>query len=122
MTSIAFAFSAVLATTTAAWSAPAPTPITLTHSQLTEIVQRAEGDPHTVRGFLGANLVLDLRPITGQPFFVAEGYTHGIAFICQNDFEEGFAGGPVTATLLSYERGEDSRDFVRLNGCTALER
>ena len=121
MTSIAFAFSAVLATTTAAWSAPAPTPITLTHSQLTEIVQRAEGDPHTVRGFLGANLVLDLRPITGQPFFVAEGYTHGIAFICQAGFED-FAGGPITATLVEFERGEDGRDFVKLGACTALER
>lgn len=121
MKSIALAFAAVLATTTAAWSAPAPAPITLTHSQLVEIVQRAEGDPHTVRGFVGANLVLDIRPIPGQPFFAFAGTPHGIAFICENGFEN-FAGGPVAATLVSYERGEDGRDFVKLGACNQLER
>ena len=121
MKSIALALAAIIATTSAAWSAPAPAPITLTHSQLVQIVQRAEGDPHTVRGFVGANLVLDLRPIPGQPFFAYAGNPHGIAFVCQIGFE-GFAGGPITATLVEYERGEDGPDFVKLDGCTALER
>ena len=119
MKSIALAFAAVLATTSAAWSAPAP--ITLTHSQLFEIVQRAEGDPDTTRGFVGAHLTLDLRPIQNQPFFAFAGDQHGIAFICQPDFESS-SGGPITVTLVEYERGEDGRDFVKLNGCTALER
>jgi hypothetical protein len=119
MKSIAFAFSAVLATTTAAWSTSAP--LTLTHNQLVEIVQRAEGDPYTVRGFVGAHLALDLRPIPGQPFFAFAGTPHGIVFICQNDFSD-FAGGPIKATLSSTERGEDGRDFVKLAGCTAQER
>ena len=120
MKSFIIAFAAVLATTSSAWATPAQP--TLTHSQLVEIVRRAEGDPHTVRGFVGANLVLDLRPIAAQPFFAFAGDQHGIAFICQTDFEEGFAGGPVAATLVSYELGEDGRDFVKLGGCTAMER
>ena len=44
-----------------------------------------------------------------------------MAFICQVGFET-FAGGPVTATLVQYERGEDARDYVKLNGCNPLER
>lgn len=123
MKSIAFAFAAIIATTTAAWSAPAtaPAPLTLTHSQLVEIVQRADGDPRTTRGFIGAHLVLDLRPIPKQPYFVTAGNVHGLAFICQTGFEN-FEGGPVTATLVQYERGEDSRDYIKLDGCTGQER
>ena len=121
MKSITLAFVAVLATTTSAWSAPASAPLTLTHSQLIEVVQRASGDPQTTRGFVGAHLVLDLRPSTKHPYFVAAGNAHGLAFICQSGFE-GFAGGPVAATLVEYERGEDGRDYVKLAGCTGLER
>ena len=121
MKSIALAFAAILATTASAWATPAPAPLTLTHSQLVEIVRRAEGDPHNVRGFIGAHIALDLRPISGQPFFAAAGNVHGLAFICQNDFED-FAGGPVAATIVEYGRGEDGRDFVKLDACTALER
>ena len=119
MKAIGIAFAAILATTSASWSAPAP--ITLTHSQLVEIVQRADGDPRTTRGFIGAHLVLDLRPSTKYPYFVAAGGIHDMAFICQVGFET-FAGGPVTATLVQYERGEDARDYVKLNGCNPLER
>ena len=121
MKSIALALASILTITASAWSAPAPAPISLTHSQLVQIVQRADGDPHTARGFVGAHLVLDLRQISGQPFFAAFGNPHDIAFICQAGFED-FAGGPVTATLVEYERGEDGRDYVKLDGCTALER
>ena len=121
MKSIALALAAILATTSAAWATTAPAPITLTHNQLIELVQRAEGDPHTTRGFVGAHIALDLRPISGQPFFAAVGNVLGLVFICQNGFED-FGGGPVAATLSSYERGEDGRDFVKLDGCTALER
>ena len=121
MKSIALALAAILATTSAAWATPAPAPLTLTHDQLIQIVQRAGGDPLTVRGFVGAHIALDLRPIPGQPFFAFAGTPHGIAFICENGFEN-FAGGPVAATLVSYERGEDGRDFVKLGACNQLER
>ena len=121
MKKIAIAFAAVLATTAIAWATPAPAPSTLTHNQLVEIVQRAGGDPLTTRGFVGARVALDICPIPGQPFFAAEGNAHGIAFVCQTDFENG-AGGLVTATLSSFERGEDGRDFIKLDDCTQVER
>ena len=119
MKSIALALAAILATTAAAWSAP--TPLALTHTQLLEIVLNASDDPSTLKSLAGAYLVLDLRPSTKYPYFVAAGHVHGLAFICQPGFEN-FAGGPVTATLVSYEPGEDGRDFAKLGGCTALER
>jgi hypothetical protein len=116
MKSIALALVAVLAVTSAAWSEAA----TLRHSQLVSIVD-ADIDPNTFPGFVGANIVLDLRKIPLQPYFAAASDHHGIAFTCQTDFAD-FAGGPVAATLVSYERGEDGRDFVKLGGCTAQER
>lgn len=121
MKSLHLALASILATTATAWATTAPAPITLTHSQLVEIVRRANGDPHTTRCFVGAHLVLDLREIPNQPFFAFAGNPHGIAFTCQAGFED-FAGGPVSATLISYERGEDGCDFVKLGACTAQER
>ena len=44
-----------------------------------------------------------------------------MAFICQVGFED-FVGGPVTATVIRFEPGEDGRDFVKLDACTGLER
>ena len=117
MKSIFLALASILAVTSSAWSAPAP----LTHTQLLEIVQHATDDPGTLKNLAGAHIVLDLRPSNTHPHFVAAGHVHGLAFICQSDFE-GFAGGPVTATLISYEPGEDDRDHVKLSGCTAQER
>lgn len=119
MKSIFLALAVILATTAAAGAAPAP--LAVTHSDLVEIVQRAYGDPRTTRGFVGAHLALDLRPGAAYPYFVAAGDRHGIAFICQVGFED-FDGGPVAATLVSYEPGEDGRDFVKLDGCTGQER
>lgn len=118
MKSITLALAAILATTSAAWATPVP--LTLTHSQLAGIVH-SDIDPHTVPGFIGAHLVLDLRKIPLQPYFAAASDLHGIAFTCQIGFEDD-GGGPVTATLVSYEVGEDGRDYVKLDGCTALER
>ena len=119
MKSIRLALASILATTASAWAAPAP--LTLTHSQLVEIVQHADPDLNALHGFVGAHLIIDLRPIPSQPYFAAAGHQHGIAFTCEIGFGD-FAGGPVTATLISYELGEDGRDFVKLGGCTALER
>ena len=123
MKSIALALAAILSVTSVAWSAPAtsPAPLTLTHSQLLEIVQSASDDPGTLKGLAGAHIVIDLRPIPSQPYFAAAKQIHGMAFTCQSDFED-FAGGPVTATLIRFERGEDGRDFIKLGGCTAMER
>ena len=117
MKSIATAFAAILVTTSAAWSAS----LTLTHSQLVDIVQHADADLSTLPGFVGAHLVLNLRKIPLQPYFAAADDQHGIVFTCQIGFESG-GGGPVTATLVSYEIGEDGRDFAKLDGCTSLER
>ena len=120
MKSIALALASILSVTSAAWATPAPaTP--LTHSQLVEIVQSASDDPGTLKDLAGAHIVLDLRPGTTYPYFAAAGDRHGIAFICQVGFET-FAGGPVTATVIRYEPGEDGRDFVSLAACTPLER
>ena len=120
MKSIFLALAAILATTATAWAAPAPAPLALTHSQLVAIVH-ADVDPNSVPGFVGAHIALDLRPSAIQPHFVAAGHVHGTAFICQSGFD-GFDGGPVAATLVAYEPGEDGRDFVNLTGCTPLER
>ena len=119
MKSIALALAAIIATTTTAWAAPAP--LALTHTQLLEIVQHASDDPSTLKSLAGAYSVLDLRSSTAPPYFIAAGNVHGVAFICQPGFEN-FEGGPVTATLISYELGQDGRDFVKLGGCTGLER
>lgn len=119
MKSIALAFAAILATTSAAWSAPAPSP--LTHTQLLEIVRNANDDPITLKSLAGAHLVIDLRPSNTYPYFISSGHANGIAFICQTAFED-FGGGPVTATLVQYERGEDARDYVKLDACTPQER
>lgn len=120
MKSICLAFAAIIATTTAAWATPAPaTP--LTYTQLFEIVQSASDDPRTLKSLAGAHIVLDLRPSAIRPHFIAINNAHGIAFTCQLGFES-FAGGPVTATLIAYEPGEDGRDHVTLTGCTAQER
>ena len=117
--SIAASVAAILATTAIAWAEPSP--ITLTHSQLIEIVQNADADLNSIPGFAGAHLVLDLRPILKQPYFAAAGHPHGIAFTCQVGFGD-FGGGPVAATLINFELGEDGRDFVKLDGCTGMER
>lgn len=121
--SIAFALASILATTAAAWAAPAQVPptLTLTHRQLVDIVHHVDGDPNTIPGFIGAHLDLDLRQIPKQPYFVAAKDPHGIAFTCQVGFGD-FGCGPVAATLVSYERGEDARDFVKLDACTPQER
>ena len=116
---IAASVAAILATTTIAWAEPSPA--TLTYSQLAKVVQHADADLNAVPGFVGANLKFDLRPIPKQPYFAAAIDPHGIAFTCQKDFVD-FAGGPVAATLVSYERGADGRDHVKLDGCTAQER
>jgi hypothetical protein len=121
MKSIALVFAAIIATTASAWATPAPSPTSLTHSQLIEIVQHADADVNIIPGLVGAHLLLDLRPSTKHPYFVAADNVHGIAFICQVGFED-FAGGPVAATVIGHERGEDGRDYVKLNGCTGLER
>lgn len=121
MKSIALALASILAITASAWAAPASTPLTLTHSQLVEIVQNADADLSALPGFVGAHIVLDLRKIPLQPYFAAAGHPHGLVFTCQISFEDD-GGGPVTATLLNYEVSEDGRDFVKLGGCTALER
>lgn len=123
MKSIALALASILAATSAAWAIPAP--LTLTHGQLIEIVQRTGRDPHSQPGFVGAHLTLDLRPGI-YPYFAAAGDPRGEAFICQPGFEN-FAGGHVTATILKYEHGEyahgeDFRDYVTLSDCNALER
>ena len=117
MKSIFLALASILAVTSSAWSAPAP----LTHTQLLEIVQHATDDPGTLKNLAGAHIVLDLRPSNTHPHFVAAGHVHGLAFICQTGFEN-FSGGPIAATLINYERGEDGRDFVKLGGCTPQER
>ncbi|MEP6588927.1 MAG: hypothetical protein ABJA84_09260 [Polaromonas sp.] len=118
MKSIALALAAIIATTSSAWATPA-TP--LTYSQLVEIVHNANDDPSTLESLAGTYLVLNLRPSTKYPYFAAAGNVHGLAFICQTGFED-FTGGPVAATLVEYERGEDGRDYVKLGGCTGLER
>ena len=70
MKSIALAFVAVLATTSATTSAAWSEAATLRHSQLVSIVH-ADVDPNTFPGFVGANIVLDLRKIPLQPYFAA---------------------------------------------------
>lgn len=117
MKSIRLALASILATTTAAWSAPAP--VTLTHSQLVEIVRHATDDPRTLKDLAGAHIVIDLRP--GTTHFVAAEDRHGLAFTCQDGFEN-FGGGPVTATVVKYEPGENNRDYVALGACTPQER
>lgn len=117
MKSIALALAAIIATTSSAWAAPAP----LTYTQLLEIVQSASDDPGTLKDLVGSHLVIDLRPGTTHPYFAAAGDRRGLAFTCQDGFGD-FAGGPVTATLIAYEPGQDGRDFVKLDGCTGLER
>ena len=117
MKSTALALASILSITSAAWSAP----ITLTNDQLVEIVQHATDDPRTLKDLAGAHIVLDLRPSTAHPYFIAAGNVHGVAFICQTGFEN-FEGGPVTATVVRYEPGQDGRDHVMLDGCTGLER
>ena len=119
MKSIVSAFAAILATTATAWFTPAP--FALTHSQLIEIVHNANDDPGTLKSIAGAHIVTDLRPSAIRTHFIAAGNVLGMALICQSDFGD-FAGGPVAATLLSYEHGEDARDFVKLSGCTSMER
>ena len=119
MKSIALALAAIIATTTAAWAAPAP--LALTYTQLVEIVQSATDDPGVLKDLAGAHIVLDLRPSAIPPHFIAINNAHGLAFTCQPGFET-FAGGPVAATLISYELGNDGRDFVKLDGCTGQER
>ncbi|WP_041377667.1 hypothetical protein [Polaromonas naphthalenivorans] len=119
MKSIVLAFAAVIATTATAWATP--TPITLTHTQLTEIVQSASDDTGTLKSLAGVHLVIDLRPGAMYPYFVAADNVHGLAFICQVGFED-FGGGPVTATVIRYERGEDGRGYVKLDACTPQER
>ena len=119
MKSIALALAAILATTSAAWSAPASAPLTYTH--LLEIVQSATDDPGTLRDLVGAHLAPDLRPSAIKPYFISAGDASGPAFACQDEFE-GFEGGPVTATLIAYEPGDDRRDHVTLTGCTTQER
>lgn len=120
MKSIALALASILAVTASAWAAPASA-TSLTHTQLLEIVRNANDDPITLKSLAGAHLVIDLRPSNTYPYFVAAGGIHDMAFICQTGFET-FAGGPVTATVIRYERGEDGRDFVKLDACTGLER
>lgn len=118
MKSIRLALASILATTAAAWANPAPaTPLT----QLAEIVRNANDDPGILMGLAGAHIVIDLRSGTTYPYFVAAEDRRGIAFICQVGFED-FAGGPIAATVIRYERGEDARDYVKLDACTALER
>lgn len=120
MKSIRLALASILATTAAAWAAPAPA-TSLTHTQLIAIVQSANDDPGVLRDLAGAHIVLDLRPGIAYPYFAAAEDRHGIAFICQTGFED-FAGGPVAATVIRYELGEGGRDFVKLDGCTGQER
>lgn len=67
------ALAAILATTAAAWATPTPAPISLTHSQLVKIVQHADANLNSLPGFVGAHLVLDIRPIPSQPYFAAAG-------------------------------------------------
>lgn len=119
MKSTALALASILSVTSAAWSAPAPSPLTYTH--LAEIVQSASDDPRILKSLVGAHLVLDLRPDATHPHFVAAENIHGMAFICQSDFGD-FAGGPVAATVIKFEPGEDDRDHVKLSGCTTQER
>ena len=119
MKSTALTLASILSVTSAAW--PAPAPITLTHTQLIAIVQSANDDPGVLRDLAGVHVVLDLRPSTKYPYFVAAGGIHDMAFICQVGFED-FVGGPVTATVIRFEPGEDGRDFVKLDACTGLER
>lgn len=119
MKSIRLALASILTTTASAWATPAP--LTLTYIQLVDIVQHADADLSTIPGFVGAHLTLDLRPSAIHPYFIASGHAHGLTFICQTGFET-FAGGPVTATVIRFERGEDARDYVKLDACTALER
>ena len=117
MKSIALALAAIIATSSSAWAAPVP----LAYTQLAEIVRNASDDPGTLKSLAGAHLVIDLRPGTTHPHFVAAEDRHGLAFTCQDGFEN-FGGGPVTATLIKYELGEDGRDFVNLSACTPQER
>lgn len=119
MKSTLLAFAAILSTTISAWSAPAPA--ALDYDQLAQIAQRADRDPHTFRGFLGAPVKLDLRPAPKSPYFQAHGEQYGLVFICQPGFEE-FRGGPILANLARFELGEDGGDFVTLIGCTAQEK
>ena len=115
MKSKSAAFAAILTIATAAWAA-APD---LTQDQLAQIIHRANGDEHTVRGFIGSSISIDLRP--AMPYFYAAGDRHGPLFACQPGFEA-FAGGPVKAKLVHYLPGEDGPDFLALTGCTAQER
>lgn len=101
--------ASILAVTPAAWATPTPTPLALTHGQLVEIVHHADADLNTAPGFVGALLIFELCSSNTHPYFVAAEDRRGIAFIYQTDLE-GLAGGPVAATLVSYECREDACD------------
>ena len=93
----------------------------LSYEQLSAAIRYAEHDTYSLSGFIGAPVSLDLRPVRGQSYFASTANVQGIAFACSINFTD-FTGGPVKATIARFEFGEDSRDFIALDGCTAQER
>ena len=104
------------------FSCAATTPTTsLNYEQLSAAVKQSNRTSNELSGLAGTHLTLDLRSVSGQPYLASSADLQGMAFICQNELTN-FTGGPVNATLLRYEMGEDRHDLVTLDGCTPLER
>ena len=104
------------------FSCAATTPTTsLNYEQLSAAVKQSDRTSNELSGLAGTPLTLDLRSTSGRPYLASSADLHGMTFICQNELTD-FTGGPVNATLLKYEMGDDRRDLVTLEGCTQLER
>lgn len=117
MKTIITSLAAVLAITTAAWSAPVEQvpaeKATLSYKELVKATRAA-----TPSALLDRRVRINIRPFNGgsDAFYVNE--KDMIGFVCETK-AVGFTGGIVEATIIGYENQEDAGEFFTLRNCDA---
>jgi len=117
MKTILISIAAVLAITTAAWSAPveqvSAEKATLNYSELVKTTRAA-----TPGVLLDRRVRVNIQPFGrgSDAFYVNE--KDMIGFVC-NTKSAGFTGGVVEATIIKYENQEDGGEFYTLGNCGA---